>query len=191
MLPYALWASLALTAGFLLPGYPEGAGLHNQPRGTNNMLMNDIAKTVLAFGAIAALGALGCERRDDNDSRRIANRAEDKAERTGERVEGAAERTEERLEQAGKDLTGGVSYEVAKINKEAKTVEVRMANALPGVTDKKDLQSGKESIVFTFDELAAKVEGDKPGHEIADELHVGENISVFMDANHNIQKITY
>jgi hypothetical protein len=155
------------------------------------MLMNDIAKTVIALGAIAALGALGCERRDDNDSRRIANRAEDKADRAGDRVEDTAERAGDRMEQAGKDLTGGVTYEVAKINMDAKTVEVRRANAFPGVTDKKDLQSGKDLIVFTFDELASKVEGDKPGHEIAEELHVGENVSVFMDANHNIQKITY
>ena len=148
------------------------------------MLMNDMGKAVLAVGAIAALGALGCERRD-------ANRVEDRAERTGDRIEDTAERTGERLEQAGKDLTEGVTYEVAKIDKEAKTVEVRLANALPGVTDRKDLQSGKDMIVFTFDELAAKVEGDKPGHEIAEELHVGENIAVFMDANHTIQKITY
>lgn len=154
------------------------------------MLMNDFAKTVLAFGAITALGALGCERRSD-DTRRVADRAEEKAERAGERVEGAAEKTGERIEQAGKEMARGVTYEVAKIDKEAKTVEVRIANAMPGVTDKKDLQAGKDTIVFTFDELGAKVEGDKPGNEIADELHVGENVSVFMDANHNIQKITY
>lgn len=143
------------------------------------MLMNDIGKAVIALGAIAALGALGCERRDD-DSRRIADRAEEKVERAGERIE-----------QAGKDLAEGVTYEVAKINKEARTVEVRRANAMPGVTDRKDLPSGKDMIVFTFDELAAKVEGDKPGQEIAEELHVGENVTVFMDANHDIQKITY
>lgn len=147
------------------------------------MLTNDIAKTVLALGAVTALGALGCERRSD-DARRVAERAEEKVERTTERVEGAAEKTGERIEQAGKDVMGGVTYEVTKIDKEAKTVEVRLTKGMPGATEKKDL-------VFTFDELAAKVEGDKPGHEIADELHVGENVSVFMDANHNIQKITY
>lgn len=157
--------------------------------------MKKFINGVVAIAAVTAIGALGCERRDDrdidNDMRRTGDRLEDSADRTGDRIEDKFDRAGDRLEQAGKDMTAGVSYEVAKIDKEANTVELRRTNNLPGVTDKKDLQSGKDSIVLTFTELANKVEGDKAGNEIADELHVGENVNVFMDATHNITKITY
>ena len=36
-------------------------------------------------------------------------------------------------------------------------------------------------MTLTFDELAMHVEGDKGGKEIAEELHVGENVNVFMN----------
>ena len=142
-------------------------------------------KTIwIAVAAAAVLGAVGCEQRD-------RDRYEDKTRRTGDRIEDSFDRTGDRLEQAGKDLTGGVAYEVAKIDKEAGTVEVRRANALPGVTDKKDLQSGADSFTFTFAELEMKIEGDKGGKEIADELHVGENVHLFFDDMKNVKKITY
>lgn len=157
--------------------------------------MKNIIKGAVAIVAMTTIGALGCERRDDrdmdHDMRRSGERLEDRTDRAGDRIEDSFDRTGDRLEQAGKDMTGGVSYEVAKIDKEANTVELRRTNSLPGVTDKKDLQSGKDSIVLTFTELANKVEGDKAGAEIADELHVGENVNVFMDATHNVTKITY
>jgi hypothetical protein len=137
-----------------------------------------------AVAAVALLGAVGCEQRD-------RDRFEDRTDRTGDRIEDRLDRTGDRLEQAGKDLTGGVAYEVAKIDKEKGIVEVRRANALPGVTDKKDLQSGMDSFTFTFAELEMKVEGDKAGKEIADELHVGENVHLFIDGNKNVTKITY
>lgn len=141
-------------------------------------MTNAIWKAAIACVAVAAAGALGCERRDE-------------APRVGERLEQSAEDAGDRVAQAGRDLRKGVTYEVAKVDKEGKTVEVRLANALPGVRDRRDLQSGKDSITFTFDELANMVEGEKPGQEIADELHEGENVTVFMDENRNVVRITY
>ena len=141
-------------------------------------MTDTIWKAALACGVVAALGTLGCERRGENP-------------RVGERLEETTQDTGERLSQAGKDLTAGVTYEVAKVDKNAKTVEVRRANAMPGVAEETELQSGKDSITFTFDDLGSKVEGDKPGQEIAEELHEGENVTVFMDENKNVVRITY
>ena len=147
--------------------------------------MKNIWKAVLACGAVAALAA-GCDRRDYNN-----DRIERRVDRTGDRIEDKFDRAEDKLEQAGKDTFGGVSFEVAKINMDARTVELRRTNNLPGVTDKKDLQSGKDSLTFTFDELAMHVDGDKGGKEIAEELHVGENVNVFMNDLKMVTKITY
>ena len=147
--------------------------------------MKNILKAVLACGAVAALAA-GCDRRDyDND------RIERRVENAGDRLENKADRIEDKIEQAGKDNFGGTSFEVAKINMDARTVELRRTNNLPGVTDKKDLQSGKDAMTLTFDELAMHVEGDKGGKEIAEELHVGENVNVFMNDAKMVTKITY
>ena len=144
--------------------------------------MKNILKAVLACSAVAALAA-GCDRRDyDND------RVERRVEKTGERVEDKADRVEDKIEQAGKDNFGGTSFE---INMDARTVELRRTNNLPGVTDKKDLQSGKDTMTLTFDELAMHVEGDKGGKEIAEELHVGENVNVFMNDAKMVTKIIY
>ena len=144
--------------------------------------MKNIWKAVLACGAVATLGAAGCERRGaEND--RIENRPEG--------IEDTVDRTGEKLEQAGKDMFGGESFEVAKINMDLRTVELRRTSKLPGVNDKKDLQSGKDSLTLTFDELAMHVEGDKSGKEIAEDLHVGENVRVFYDDSNMVKKITY
>lgn len=148
--------------------------------------MKNIWKAVVACGAVAALAA-GCDRRDyDND------RIERRADRTGDRIEDKFDRSGDKLEQAGKDTFGGVSYEVAKVDKDARMVELRRTNNLPGVTDKKDLQGGKDAaLTFTFDELAMHVDGDKSGKEIAEELSVGENVNVFMNDAKLVTKITY
>lgn len=141
--------------------------------------MKTIWKAALAGGAVATLGAVGCERRGaEND--RIENR-----------VEETVERAEEKIEQAGKETLGGVSYEVAKINMDQRTVELRRTDHKPGVADKKDLQAGKDTLTLTFDELAMHIEGDKSGKEIAEELHVGENVRVFYDDSQMVKKITY
>lgn len=141
--------------------------------------MKNVWKAVLACGAVAALGAAGCERRGA-ENERIENRPE-----------GALERAEEKVEQAGKEMLGGVSYEVAKINMDQRTVELRRTDGRPGVADKKEMQAGKDALTLSFDELAMHVEGDKSGKEIAEELHVGENVRVFYDDSQTVKKITY
>lgn len=151
--------------------------------------MKNIWKAVLACGAVAALGT-ACDRRDYNDDR-VDDRLERKADKTGDRIEDKFDRTGDKLQQAGKDMFGGTSYEVAKINTDARTVELRRTNNFPGVTDKKDLQSGKDSLTLTFDELAMHVDGDKSGKEISEELHVGENVNVFLNDAKMVTKITY
>jgi len=146
--------------------------------------MKTVLKALLACGALAAL-ATGC------DTDKTASRVEKKTATTADRIEDQLDRTSEKLEQAGKDAFGGVSYEVAKIDPKMRTVEVRRTNNFPGVTDKKDLQSGSDSLTFTFDELAMHIDGDKSGKEIADELHVGENVNVFFNDAKMVTKITY
>ena len=149
--------------------------------------MKNIWKAAVAFSVVAAFGAVGCERRDDG----VDDRVERKTYETRDELRDVGDR----IEQAGKDIRAdfrdGITFEVAKIDKEAKMVELRRANALPGVTDKKDLQKG-EMLTVSFAELENYVEGDKAANEIADELHVGENVSVFMDEKtKTIKKITY
>ena len=153
--------------------------------------MTTFWKSVIACAAVASLGAAGCEDRN-NTGRDTAERLEEDVDRAGERLGETAERAEQRVEQLGEDLDGkAVTFEVAKIDKESRTVELHRANAMIGVTDDKDVQSGSDVINLSFDELAQHVEGDKSAEEIAEELHEGENVDVFMDANQKIKKITY
>lgn len=155
--------------------------------------MKSIWNVTVACAVVAAFGAFGCERRD-YDMNDENDRIERRADRTEDDVQNTAEDTGDRIEQAGRDARAefrdGITYEVAKVDKDARTIELRKANLLPTVAEKKDLQKG-EMLTLTFDDLAKHVEGDKSADEIAEELHVGENVSVFMGADKKITKITY
>lgn len=153
-----------------------------------------IWNVTVAFAVVAAFGAVGCERRD-YDNRDLDNdRIERRTNETTDEVKTETNELGDRIEQAGRDMRAefrdGITYEVARVDKEARKVELRKANMLPTVADKKDLQKG-EMLTLTFDDLATHVEGEKKAEEIAEELHVGENVTVFMDANKKITKITY
>ena len=164
--------------------------------------MQNMWKAFAAVAAVAAIGATGCER-NDYDRDRTNDRIERKADRAADRTEDATDRAGEKVEQAGRDVKAGAkdimqdlrdgatAYEVHRIDKEARSVELRRADAKIGTREEKEMQSGLDSLTLSYAELEQFVEGDKKGEEIADELHDGENVHVWFDASKKVKKISY
>lgn len=161
--------------------------------------MKSIWNVTIACAVIAAFGTAGCERReldrtnDDLDEDRIEQRADE----TADEVRTGTNELGERTEQAGRDtraeleeMQNGVTFEVARVDRGARMIELRKANMLPTIADREDLKE-HEVLTLTFDDLAKHVEGDKAADEIAEDLRVGKNMTVFMNADKKITKITY
>ncbi len=161
--------------------------------------MRKILTTLVAVGSIAALAA--CEQ-NTKSAQRDAERLEKEADRIEKMGDTAEKKLDERaaaVRDTADAISDGITYEVAKVDKQAGRVHLtRKDLGEPGVNtteadEKKpevSLQAGRD-LQVTFAELEGWVEGDKKGTEIADELHEGENVRVFMDASGKITKIDY
>ena len=165
--------------------------------------MRTMWKSFIAMGALVAL--VGCETNRqtqpeaERETEQLGENIEQGTRDVGQDIERGARDVEQETRQAGEDMQQqagmeqeGITYEVVKIDKEKR--EVMLSTAKVGElgapeAGEKEMQAGKE-LTLSFDELAKHTKGEKKAEEIAEELHEGENVKVFMK-NGSIDRITY
>lgn len=135
-----------------------------------------------------AMALTACEQNTkpaQRDAERLEKQA-DRIEKQGDTAEKKFDQRADKLRDAADAIEDGLTYEVARVDKDAGEVQL-VRKAKDGEIA---LQAGRE-LTVTFWELDAFIGGDKSGREIANELHEGENIQVFMDADGKITKLDY
>lgn len=161
--------------------------------------MRNIVGTILAVASVAVLA--GCEQ-NTKPAQREAEKLEqqaDRVEKQGDTVEKKFDERAEAIREKADAIANGVTYEVARVDKQAGVLHLTREDAADSgknttERDAKDadvaLQSGRD-LQVPLTELEALVAGDKKLAEIQEDLHEGENVTVFMDGNGKITKIDY
>lgn len=160
--------------------------------------MRTMWKTFVAMGALVALA--GCENNRQQQEPAETGIGQETGE-LGQDVEQGAREVGQETRAAGEELQqqagmeqNGTTYEVAKVDKENRQVILSRAKVgelgAPEAEGQKQMQAGQDQLTLSFDELAKHTGGEKRAEEIADELHEGENVQVFMKGN-KIDRITY
>lgn len=166
--------------------------------------MRTMWKSFIAMGALVAL--VGCENNrqaqpeTEREAEQLGENIEQGTRDLGQDIEQGARDVQQETRQAGEELQQqagmeqeGITYEVVKVDKEKREVLLSTAKVgelgAPEAGEQKEMQAGKE-LTLSFDELAKHTKGEKKAEEIAEELHEGENVKVFMK-NGSIDRITY
>lgn len=169
--------------------------------------MRTMWKSFVAMGALVAL--VGCENNRQQQQEPGETGMGQEAGQIGRDVEGGARQLGQEAEQTGEQAQqqvggemqqqagqeqGGVTYEVVRVDRQNQQVILSRAKvgelgAPEGAGGQRQMQSGQE-LTVSFQDLAKHVGGDKNPEEIAEELHEGENVQVFMRGN-KIERITY
>lgn len=161
--------------------------------------MRMIWKSMMAVAAVTALTACETNTKSATRDADVIEKQADRMEKDGDRAEASFDKKAEALRNKADVIEDGVTYEVARVDKAAGKVFLTrkdLGEAGVNKTERDEnapetsLQSGRD-LTITFMELDKLVEGDKAGNEIAEDLHEGENVTIFMDASGKLTKIKY
>lgn len=160
--------------------------------------MNFLRKTFFATMAVAAVGfTAGCQRNEpyarkqadaiDHRADKVEQRGKDEANRTKDAMENKADAMHDRADL----IRDGITYKVVKVDRAAQTVVLTRFDKDANKLDDKMMQSGRE-LTLTYGDLEKfDMAHHKAGAEIADKLHDGDKVTVFMDATNHPTKIDY
>lgn len=150
----------------------------------------NLTKTLLATAALAAFGAMGCQRNEPY-ARKQADQIDKTAEKVEQRGKDTAETKADTLHEKADVIRDGISYRVTKIDRAGQTIVLTRVDKDAAKIDDKALQSGRE-LTMTYGDLERyDVAHHRAGAEIADKLHEDDKVTVFMDASGKVVKLDY
>ena len=150
----------------------------------------NLQKTLLATLAIAAFGAVGCQRNEPY-ARRQADSLDHSADRVEQRGKETAKSQADMLHEKAELIRDGIAYRVIKVDRAGQTVVLARVDKDAAKLDDKMMQAGRE-LTMTYGDLERyDVAHHRAGAEIAGKLHDDDKVTVFMDANGKVVKLDY